>query len=102
LATAAENNFWGKASMIEPGFERMAGTFMPATPGEPNPVMAWEQVASGYAAVWATENTREAIFAAMKRKEVYATTGSRISLRFFGGWFYQQSDLQRPDRFRHA
>ena len=45
-------------------------------------------VASGYAAVWATENTREALFDAMQRKEVYATTGSRIQVRFFGGWDY--------------
>lgn len=45
----------------------------------------WEMAASGYAAVWAEENTRQAIFDAMERKEVYGTTGSRIVLRFFGG-----------------
>ena len=57
-------------------------------------------IASGYAAVWARENTRESLFAAMKRKEVYATTGPRISVRFFGGWDYKIHDASRPDLAR--
>jgi hypothetical protein len=52
----------------------------------------WEQVSSGYAAVWATENTREAIFDAMERKEVYATTGPRMTVWFFGGWNFDAAD----------
>ncbi len=52
--------------------------------------------ASGYAAVWARENTREAIFSAMKRREVYATTGPRITLRFFGGWNFESDDAHDP------
>jgi len=57
----------------------------------------WRLVASGYAAVWAKENTRAALFDAMKRREVYATTGSRIQVRFFGGWSFDTSDIHKPD-----
>ncbi|MEW9922014.1 DUF3604 domain-containing protein [Marimonas sp. MJW-29] len=89
MATAEENNFFGKHSLTEPNENRMTtdvGHFDTVSwPG-------WYQASSGYTAVWATENTREAIFDAMMRKETYATTGSRITVRFFGGYDFVAKD----------
>jgi hypothetical protein len=90
LATAQEDNFFGKHSGAEPNPERLEHPFMQ---NENGIIYGWQQVASGLAAVWAEENTREAIFDAMERKEVYATTGSRMAVRFFGGWEYTDQDL---------
>ena len=89
LATAAEENFFGKHTGKEPSAHRWMS---PIAEFNGKVVMGWEQAASGYAAVWATENTREALFDAMQRKEVYATTGSRIIVRFFGGWDFTEED----------
>ncbi len=97
LATAAENNFWGKAVGVEPGRPRTNLTFLASAKDKSLDIMAWQQVAAGYAAVWAKENTRAAIFDAMMRKEVYASTGPRIQVRFFGGWEYSAQDVSRPD-----
>ncbi|MDC1512722.1 DUF3604 domain-containing protein [Porticoccaceae bacterium] len=83
MAAVEENNFQGKFSLFEPSPYRMK--------------FNWSYSAAGYAAVWAEENTRESLFAAMKRKEVYASTGPRITARFFGGWEYEQGDALRPD-----
>jgi hypothetical protein len=54
----------------------------------------WGMVASGLAAVWSRENTREALFDAMMNKETYSTTGSRMVVRFFGGWNFTSEDAQ--------
>jgi hypothetical protein len=89
LAAVEEENFFGKHSGSEPSAKRWSHPVF----AFPNlKIMGWEQAASGYAAVWATENTREALWDAIKRKEVYATTGSRMMVRFFGGWEFTQSD----------
>ncbi len=91
LATAEEDNFFGKHSGVEPEPDRwkhLVGEFGPTK------IFGWEMAASGYAAVWAEENTRKALFDAMARKEVYATTGPRITVRFFGGWDFTEDDAR--------
>jgi hypothetical protein len=89
LATAEEDNFFGKHSGAEPSAGRMNHPMAKTANGQFD---GWSMVASGYAAVWAKENTRESIFEAMMRKETYATTGPRIVVRFFGGWDFVPED----------
>ena len=91
LATADDNNFWGKHSGFEPGPKRTKHPFIAGPAGRWE---SWMQVGSGYAALWATENTREALFDAMMRKETYATTGPRMRVRLFGGWDFSEDDLK--------
>jgi hypothetical protein len=91
LTAVEEDNFFGKTSSSEPGPDRATHPFVKTDKAT---IMGWEQTASGYAAVWATENTREAIFDAMQRKEVYATTGPRIIVRFYGGFDFEAKDGQ--------
>ena len=91
LSTAEENNFWGKHAGYEPSPERLTHPFMKSEHGE---IFAWQMVASGLTAVYAHENTRASLFDAMDRKELYATTGPRIMVRFFGGWDFTEVDLK--------
>jgi hypothetical protein len=90
LATAQEDNFYGKHSGGEPGPDRYKHPM--AKMGDLE-YAGYSPLASGYAAVWAEENTRESIFDAMQRKETYATTGSRMTVRFFGGWDFVKEDM---------
>lgn len=98
LATAREDNFWGKFSIYEPGLHRLVD--QPVVKGKLNKaydLWAYEISASGYAAVWAEENTREAIFAAMKRRETYASTGPRMHVQLFAAWNFVAADAERQD-----
>ena len=93
LPAVEEENFFGKHSGVEPSPERAAHVAIGAADGS-SAFMGWDMASSGYAAVWATENTREAIWDAMMRREVYATTGSRMLIRFFGSFEFAQEDAR--------
>ena len=91
LSTAEEENFFSKSVSVEPSSTRVNHPFIESRLGKiPGDMI----VGSGYQGVWASENTRAAIFDAMLRKETYATTGPRIPVRFFGGWEYTDQDLR--------
>ncbi|MFV0276539.1 MAG: DUF3604 domain-containing protein [Parahaliea sp.] len=91
LSTVAEDNFFGKFVESEPAPDRARNKMSHVLQ------QSWELGASGLAAVWASDNTREAIFDALERREVYGTSGPRIRLRFFGGWQLEDGLDQRPD-----
>jgi hypothetical protein len=96
LATTREENFFGKYKSTEPSANRHGREVIPADDPKLR-VYTSQEVASGLTAVWARENTRRAIFDAMKRKEVFATTGTRIRVRVFAGWDFAADEVMRPD-----
>jgi len=91
LVANEEENFFGKTTPQEPSPERMTAAFMDNKKSGVK-IMDWEVGASGFAAVWAEENTRTAIWDALYRRETYATTGTRMLVRFFGGWEFDKAD----------
>ncbi len=102
LATAGENNYFGKASLMEPGPERWEHVLIESQTDPSLTSYAAETTASGLAAVWASENTRAALFEAMERRETYATTGPRMLVRVFAGWDFTPEDIHRSDFAEHG
>lgn len=88
VTSVEEYNFFGKlgSQMITDQRPKDRGNFS-----------IWELSAAGLAGVWATENTRQGIFDAFRRKEVYATSGPRIALRVFGGFGFRAADAKAVD-----
>ncbi|TRD11677.1 DUF3604 domain-containing protein [Erythrobacter insulae] len=90
LATGDEDNFWGKHTGNEPAITDRAVTAQNL--GTRQGRFGWNYLAGGYAAAWARGNTRAEIFDAFQRREVYATTGPRMSVRVFGGFGFEDAD----------
>ena len=97
LATAREDNNFGKISFAEPNAERAEHILIGSKVDPSLHMMTYETSASGLAAVWTRENTRESIWDALQRKEIYATTGSRLTVRVFGGWDFKADEVERHD-----
>jgi hypothetical protein len=96
LASSGEENFFGKFAGTEPGPDRFNRDVIPAADASIRIITAQES-ASGLTGVWARENTRDEIFDALVRKEIYATTGTRIRVRLFAGWDFKPGDEQVAD-----
>ena len=90
LATGDEDNFFGKHTGNEPAYTDRAN--VPQNLGTREGRFGWNYLAGGYAAAWARGNTRAEIFDAFARREVYATTGPRMTVRVFGGFDFTDGD----------
>lgn len=102
LSTGMDDNYFGAFTWIEPNKHRIMSKEGNLTVGKYNAKLeagfdSWQYSSPGPTAVWATSNTRAGIFDAMKRKEVYATTGPHISARIFGGFDFSKEDMKNRD-----
>jgi hypothetical protein len=97
LSTVREDNYFGKLPHLEPTAKRFEEVVLRSTKDNSPLIYSWQMSASGLVAVWGRENTRESLFDALQRKEVYATTGSRITVRLFGGWDFTSDEVERYD-----
>jgi len=94
LPFVEEDNFFGKFPGQEPRADRWKDRSSTGEGAGGAARYTWQYLAAGYAAVWATENTREAVFDAMTRRETYGTSGTRMTVRFFGGYGFTPDDAQ--------
>ena len=90
LSSPEEDNFFGKFKTLEPRKDRWS---FPLIVGPTGKYMGWEMAAAGITGVWASENTRESLWDAMYRRETFATTGPRMSVRFFASYDFTEADL---------
>ena len=97
IPSSSEENYFGKANIAEPSPDRFEHALIVSPTDPALSVMDIDLGASGLAAVWSRENTRESLWDSFYRKEVYATTGSRMRVRFFGGWDFEANDVQRQN-----
>lgn len=106
IASTEEDNYFGKVSIFEPSDNQdqrvNAAMLAQKNPDKSKIIYHKQAAAGGLAAVWAKENTRESLWDAMARKEVYATTGTRLRVRIFAGWDYAKTDLRRSDFAEHG
>jgi hypothetical protein len=102
IPSTREENWFGKIHFVEPSPHRRDGYFIESSVDPSLSIRDLDLGASGLAAVWARENTREAIWDAFQRREVFATTGTRLRVRVFAGWNFQKPDLVRPDFAEHG
>jgi hypothetical protein len=104
LSSTEEDNYFGKVVILEPSPDPIR--FEEVIAGRPAPedhqIYARQVNSGSLAAVWSRDNTRESIWDALKRKEVFATTGTRIRVRVFAGWDLAESDLDRSDFAQHG
>ena len=97
LPATREDNWWGKAPFLEPSPNRWKDVLIRSSLDPELDLTALQLAASGLAGVWATDNTREAIWDAMARREVFGTTGTRLQIRVFGGYGFGSDDLSQTD-----
>jgi hypothetical protein len=97
IPSTREENWFGKIYFVEPSAHRKDGIFIESAVDPKYSIYDRDLGASGLAAAWATENTREAIWDAFARREVFATTGTRLRVRVFAGWDFDEAEVQRPD-----
>ena len=96
LTTPDNDNYFGKFTQYEPSPKR-ADHLSKENKENGTKLYSWQYITAGLTAVWAPQNTRAALFDSMERREVYATTGPRMRVRFFGGYDFQKEDMKRRD-----